>query len=305
MACLFPLTAYRTLEAGASSGKLQITFDIGRGVASTAFSVPCGQCVGCRLDRARQWAVRCLHEAKMHESNCFLTLTYNDDNYPKGGSLQPVDITNFFKRLRKRHGKMRYFQCGEYGEELQRPHHHVLLFGFDFPDKVLFELRESGDLYRSASLEALWSFGFSTIGALTFDTAMYTAGYILKKRLGLDSDAYYKGRHPEYVTMSRRPGIGYDFYSTYTADLYSYDSCVVNDSFIVKPPKYYDSKYDIDYPDSMIAIKSARQMHIPKPRDIDRKRLREIAACKTEYQKKKKRTYEIPSQALDFIPKRK
>ena len=86
--------------------------------------IPCQQCEGCRLDYARSWAARCMLEAKFHESNWFVTLTYDPENVPtlntisgelyRGGTtlikddkiiesltLEPNDLKLFWHRLRK------------------------------------------------------------------------------------------------------------------------------------------------------------------------------------------------------------
>ena len=120
--------------------------------------LPCGRCIGCKLERARQWAVRCMHEAALHEANCFVTLTYEDDKLPPDGGLRPRDFVLFMKRLRKRYGNgIRFFHCGEYGEKFLRPHHHVLLFNHDWPDKRVCRTSKSGEsLYSSGELESLW-----------------------------------------------------------------------------------------------------------------------------------------------------
>ena len=116
---------------------------------------------------------------------------------------------------------IRYYMCGEYGEQLSRPHYHACLFGFDFPDKVFYSCVNGNDLFTSDILSERWGHGFCSIGAMTFDTAAYVARYILKKHLGDDSDSHYMrvcpvtGEcffvEPEYTTMSRRPGLGRDF----------------------------------------------------------------------------------------------
>ena len=100
---------------------------------------------------------------------------------------------------------VRFFHCGEYGELLYRPHYHACLFGFDFSDKVLWSTRGGVRLYRSKILEKLWTFGFSTIGDVTFESAAYVARYCTKKITGDKADEHYNGRSPEYVTMSRPP----------------------------------------------------------------------------------------------------
>jgi len=148
-----------------------------------------------------------MHEASLHERNCFITLTYDDAHLPVGGSLVPEHFVLFMKRLRFKYGDgIRFFHCGEYGERLGRPHHHCLLFNHDFSDKVV--LRGSGvsQLFSSVELDGLWPYGFSSIGTCTFQSAGYIARYTLKKVKGPGAVYHYKGRVPEYLTMSRRPG---------------------------------------------------------------------------------------------------
>jgi len=240
MTCFAPLDAWRSRDLTSK----QMVFEQSKGFPGTHTLLPCGQCSGCRLARSRQWAVRIMHESKLHEKSCFVTLTYNDENLPltEQGlpTLDKTHFTLFMKRLRKKYGKgIRYFQCGEYGENFFRPHHHALIFGYDFMDKQLFSCRAGVSLYHSLDLEKLWPYGFSTIGTVTFDSACYVARYIMKKQTGKDAEAHYQGREPEYITMSRRPGIGRLFYDKYKDDLYNYDKCVVVNNFILKPPKYY------------------------------------------------------------------
>jgi len=92
MACFHPLQAYQL-----DTGEIQF-HDSGRG---HPLELPCGQCIGCRLERSRQWAIRCVHEASMHENNCFITLTYAPEYLPPDGGLIKSDFQKFIKRLRK------------------------------------------------------------------------------------------------------------------------------------------------------------------------------------------------------------
>ena len=159
--------------------------------------LPCGQCVGCRLERSRQWAIRCMHEAQMHEDNCFITLTFNPeslDDRSNPWSLDVRDFQLFMKRLRKKYGAgIRFYHCGEYGELNKRPHYHACIFGFDFPDKRLWKVTNSGHrLYISESLDELWPFGFCTIGNVTFESAAYVARYIMKKVNGDAAADHYE-----------------------------------------------------------------------------------------------------------------
>lgn len=231
-------------------------------------TVPCGQCVGCRLERSRQWAIRCLHEASLHPRNSFITLTFNNDNLPRDRSLDVRHFQLFMKRLRKRFGDgIRFFHCGEYGEKFGRPHYHACLFNFDFEDKKLWKVVRGNKLYTSESLQELWPYGFSTIGEVTFQSAAYVARYIMKKITGDDADEHYSRAcpltgevwriRPEYVTMSRRPGIGKGWLEKYQSDVYPRDFVVVNGKKM-KPPKYYDAQFEIDQPAVMRKIKKRR-----------------------------------------------
>lgn len=233
-------------------------------------TIACGQCVGCRLERSRQWAIRCVHEAQLHEDNCFITLTYDDEHLPYGGTLVKDDFQRFMKRLRSRHSeKISYFHCGEYGEPLDesgrrkpypcisnvgRPHYHALLFGVDFPDKVVFKESLQGDpIYTSELLGTLWTSGFSTIGALTFESAAYCARYVMKKVTGPGSRAHYTSVIfstgemvqviPEYITMSLKPAIAKGWYEKYSADVFPDDFVVVRGKRM-RPPRYYDRLFE-------------------------------------------------------------
>ena len=177
----------------------------------------------------------------MHEDNCFVTLTYNENNLPAGGSLQLRHFQLFMKKLRGKYGaKIRFFHCGEYGPLLARPHYHALLFGMDFNDKLL--IHQSPDKkpqYQSNQLEKLWGKGFCTIGAVNYQSAGYCARYIMKKITGRQAESHYQGKKPEYVTMSRRPGIGSTWFAKYQNDIYP-DDHVIIDGKPKRVPSYYD-----------------------------------------------------------------
>lgn len=215
-------------------------------------TVPCGQCIGCRFNRAENWASRMMHEASLHDHNAFITLTYDDDHLPPNGSLAPDDVTKFFKRFRKaiRGKKILYYYCGEYGENFSRPHYHIALFGYDFhSDRVPHRTTPTATIYRSPLLEELWPFGFSEIGNLEYDSARYIAGYIQKKVHGKKAAEYYTKLdpstgeihdvHPEFARMSRRPAIGLHWIKKYVDDIYNFDVCIVGNKRL-RPPAYYD-----------------------------------------------------------------
>lgn len=244
MPCFHPLKGYYGRVVNPETGKRPVVFNSKDGFDDRKIGVPCGRCIGCRMDRARSWAVRCVHEASLYEKNCFITLTFSDKFLEPSGSLVKADFQNFMKRLRKRFygnmkGDVRYFHCGEYGDRLGRPHHHACLFNFDFPDRVLWKVREGVRLYRSAILEQLWPVGFCTVGDVSFESACYVARYVVKKINGDLAPGHYQGRLPEYTTMSRRPGIGRAWFDRFKSDVYPKDFVVIQGRKY-KVPQYYD-----------------------------------------------------------------
>lgn len=254
MGCDFPITAYRSREFNPETKRYGLTFNPLKALNSTnSIRVPCGKCQGCRLERSRQWAVRCMHEASLHERNCFITLTYGNDHLPVDYSVHPYDFQLFMKRLRKHcePNKIRFFACGEYGTKNLRPHYHALIFGHDPNDKILFEINDRGDrLYLSKSLQQLWPFGLLTVGSLTYQSASYTARYTMKKLDGLEraNSDYYLRTHPlhgficrvrpEFSLMSRRPGLGQGWFEKHGKETFIHDSVIVEGKE-VQPPRYY------------------------------------------------------------------
>lgn len=229
--------------------------------------VPCGGCIGCRIERSRQWALRCVHEAMLHENNAFITLTFDNEHLNETGTLDDSDFVKFMKRLRKKVGKVRYFHCGEYGDENDRPHHHACIFGYDFPDKELLREKEGIKLYRSAELEKLWPYGFCTIGDVTYESAAYVARYVIKKITGKAAEYHYRRIDPEtgevtkllpeYVTMSRRPGIGKGVYEKFKSDMYPKDFTTRNGNKL-SIPKYYDKLLESENPELLEKLKEKR-----------------------------------------------
>lgn len=268
MPCYNPLNGYRSQSVN-SSGKRSIVFNVSQGFRDLPVTVPCGQCIGCRLERSRQWAIRCVHEASLYPKNCFITLTYAPEHVPKDGSLKKSHFQKFMKRLRKKfpENKIRFFHCGEYGEKNDRPHYHACLFNFDFPDRELINTR-GAKLYISKTLQKLWPYGFSTIGDVTFESAAYVARYITKKVTGKRALYHYHlidsqgeilaERLPEYITMSRRPGIARDWYEKFKDDVFPHDFVVLKEKKL-KPPKYYDKLLEQTSPSAAQKIKNLRK----------------------------------------------
>ena len=258
MACYHPIKGFKDGNGG-------LTFR----QTGVVLTVPCGQCIGCRLEYSRRWAVRCMHEASLHRDNAFITLTYSDEHLPPFGSLDRAAFPKFMKRLRKRTDvRVRYYHCGEYGEVSGRPHYHALLFGFNFADRVQWTVRNGIPVHRSALLERLWPFGLSEIGTVTFESAAYCARYVVKKVTGPRAKDHYSrvdpatGEvvqiEPEYATMSRRPGIGRLWIHAHGAETYRDDNVVMRGR-PMKPPRYYDEVFAEDAPDVVAEVRKARR----------------------------------------------
>jgi len=263
MGCFKPLMAHR-LDDGSISFKARY----GEG---NALQLPCGQCIGCRIDRSRMWAVRCMHEASLYDDNCFITLTYSPENLPEGGSLVYEHFQKFMKRLRKRFTgrKIRFYMCGEYGEKNSRPHYHAILFNCKFDDLVPWSKSGSGEIiYRSKALEELWPFGHSTVGSVTLQSAGYVARYVMKKINGERAASHYErvdgetgeisNLIPEFNRMSLKPGIAQGWFDKFYSDVYPIDAVVLEGGQTMKPPKFYDLKYDAIEPYEFEAIQQAR-----------------------------------------------
>lgn len=257
MTCYHPLSAWQT-DGG------EIVFQE-RGSIRRSLILPCGQCRGCRLERSRQWATRCIHEAAMYDSSSFVTLTYNNDNCPV--SLRYGDFQKFMRKLRKRHGKARFFMCGEYGDENSRPHFHACLFGVHFSDRVPISAVSGGPtLYRSSILERLWPHGFASVGDVTFESAAYVARYVMKKVNGdgaeeikenglrhyerVTVDGEIKELRPEFCQMSRRPGIGKPWFDKFCGDVFSdVKDGVRHHAARLRAPRFYDKLLAASNPD--------------------------------------------------------
>ena len=247
MTCYTPLIGYRRKDGTFSPRETADSLG--------TMEVPCGSCTGCRLDRSRDWAVRCVHEAQLHLSSEYVTLTYRDDALPWDRSLRPDDFRLFVKRVRKKYPGVRYFQCGEYGGKFGRPHHHALMFNWYLKDRKFWKTVNGYDLYTSQELESLWQHGFCTMGAVSFTSAAYVSRYIMKKITGRQAESHYRTefmdrktgeliqsrRMAEYNTMSRRPGIASRWFDLYWRDVFPNDY-VVLDGKKMPVPRYYLKK---------------------------------------------------------------
>jgi len=164
---------------------------------SRTVPVPCGKCPECLKRRTASWSFRLEVEALNWPKQYFLTLTYDSDHVPMSGngfmSLCPSDLTKFFKRLRKRAGKLKYYACGEYGTHGKRPHYHVILF--------------ANETMLGSDIMATWPHGDVYFGKVEPASIKYTVQYYDKGdwlRAHARDD-----REPEFSRMSQ--GLGKDF----------------------------------------------------------------------------------------------
>ncbi len=290
------------------------------GTAQT-LEVACGQCLGCRVDHQLMWAIRIVHESYLHldhHGNSWVTLTYRDEgdctdeqykkreHVPRDFSLRPSHVSKFIRSLRKANTdhKIRYFYCGEYGDENERPHYHMCLFNQSFKDQILEKDDEGVYTYSSPSLEKHWPYGFSTVSELNFRTASYTAGYCFKKITGEKAwDHYLRcDEHgeaywllPEYIRMStgrKKPcGLGAKFYAEFKNDIFPSDETPVPGHGVVQlVPRYYQNILASDDPTMLSLVQDVRgSFQKAHKADFSPDRLRDKYKCAQARQLKLKR----------------
>lgn len=277
MPCFKPLSVFQPLEGG------QVLFSEKKGCREV--QIPCGQCIGCRIEKIDAWGFRCMAEASLHRDNHFITLTYDDDNLPADESLDHRDWQLFAKRLRRKVGPFRFFMCGEYGDQTQRPHYHALLFGVDLPDLVKCNsVYSKHSVYNCQVLSESWGKGFHTIGSVTMESAKYVAGYVAKRcSEELAAERYsWVTRYGEvvqrkqpYGKMSLKPGIGAGWIEKYWKDAVSHGA-VFQNQYRKKIPSYFGTlieKIDPVAAETLEALVIERGMQFANPENMTVERL--------------------------------
>ncbi|WGL31465.1 replication initiator protein [Dipodfec virus UOA04_Rod_1082] len=288
MTCFHPLTAYKAYSS-VFDLRPEIVFSeykAERAAKYEKIQLPCGQCLGCRLDYSRDWSIRCMHELKYSKDAWFITLTYDDQHLPSDLSLDPDHLRDFWKRFRKFVGsKVRYFACGEYGDRFQRPHFHSIVFFDSVQEKKLVGRLKSGfPVFNSEVLVSSWPFGYVSIANVSLNTCAYVARYVTKKLTGKQNDFYSEsfevdddgvitssfkrdffrypdGRIKPFCRCSRMPGLGRRFIEEFYSDVYPLDKCVFFQdgkpkSFSV--PRYYDKFLETYHPELWSDVKESR-----------------------------------------------
>lgn len=275
MACYRPLKALQDVR----SGEVRLVESLRSVVAELArgdkpLELPCGRCIGCKLERARAWSIRIGHEAQLYDSNLFVTLDYAPEHL-SSWSLCYRDFQLFMKRFRKvvdgaspgpdGDHPIRFFVAGEYGSEFKRPHWHAVLFNTALEDAELYR----NGTFRSAILEKAWGKGNCVIGRLTAASAAYVAGYTLAKHYGKSAVDHYEdlvnpltgevsSRRAEFARMSNRPGIGARWYERFGRDLFPHDFAV-QDGKQYKVPRYYLKRLEAADPARADLVRRARK----------------------------------------------
>ena len=258
MRCTSPVTAYRLKDDAKGRQREGLTFNQKNASLDTETVIPCGRCIGCRINRSREWAIRCHFEASQHAQNSFITLTYDPDHLPYHGSIDIQHLQIFIRRLRDliKPTPISYFACAEYGTDPQqptglgRPHFHAILFGYQFPDiKPITNQR-----FSSEQLTATWGMGITDVGNVTMQSAGYVARYCQKKINGDMAEGHYvkicpiTGEYrqvkPETMLCSKRPAIGLSWYNKYKQDLQKGYIVVQGKKYPI--PKYYKKLLDDD-----------------------------------------------------------
>lgn len=271
MSCNRPLLAFQAFEKN-GRGKRPINFSPGSDTHPV--SLPCGQCIGCRLDRARSWAIRLHLEATQHDDACFVTLTYDEEHIPDGDSLIPQHLSDFMRKLRKSISptRVRFYGVGEYGGQFDRPHYHIVLYGYNFPDRRSYIDRGDYTIDNSLLLSTIWKKGHATVQNFALECAAYVSKYAVKKITGSDAARHYEIvdnetgeiyiREPEFARMSRRPGIGSDWLKKYYSDLYPKGYVTDGKGVKIPPPEYFNKLYEKWFPEEMEQLRDSRKQEV-------------------------------------------
>lgn len=243
MQCIFPRIIY-------PRNKIQKMYNL-PGKYPEGLTVPCGKCIACRISKRREWSLRMLHELVDHVDSVFITLTYDEDHVPENYSLKKTELQKFFKRLRKRLGKrkIRYFACGEYGDQTHRPHYHAIIFGLSLREEDKNAIRES------------WSCGMVHYGLAEPDSISYVAQYIDKKFTGDKAIQEYSnmGREPVFRLLSL--GLGRKFADDNREQFIEHG--VSMRGVPVTLPRYYVKRLNID-------LTEVKEKALEKERDINK-----------------------------------
>lgn len=288
MSCYHPLVGFPSGAVNQETGKQKLVIrkeylknhtleDVNK---NNGILIPCGHCIGCRLDYSRKWADRMMLEMETEKKGIFLTLTYDDEHcpwsqfdeegYPIFGTLVKKDFQDFMKRFRKELAKKdlkcRFYASGEYGERFLRPHYHAIIFGIgldDISDIKFYKRNNIGqNYYKSEKIREIWHNGAICISNVSYETCAYVARYVMKKLSG-EMKLSYAERNviPEFSLMSRKPGIGAHYLEEHPEclDLTNINLSTPEGGRKIQIPEYYLHKLELQDKEKYDKIKEQRK----------------------------------------------
>lgn len=190
-------------------------------ITKNGLKIPCGCCVACRINETTDWTIRSVFELHAHETASFVTLTYNEENYPKNGSISKMFLQEFYDELQHKYkyrtGKtLRFFSCGEYGDHTHRAHYHGIIYGLnpDPFDKKNKDRELIADSWHYCNKEMFnWNqrdFNKNAINFVSRETCQYVAGYVQKKLKSFRAEEYKKlGIEAPFKIQSKGLGLQY------------------------------------------------------------------------------------------------
>lgn len=239
-------------------------------------NLPCGVCFGCRIDNARNWSLRMMHEARYSTSSFFVTLTYDPDHLPLYGDLNYYHLSKFWKDSRhifqEKGRSFRYFACGEYGDKTLRPHYHFAGFDWKIDDLKFFKKTATGNYFLSDRLRSVWGRGHVIVAPLEYQSAAYIARYVTKKMHGGNvrylpdesADPETGEIFPYTIQRSfQSKGLGLKWYNDHFDEVWNLDGCLYNNSYMILPPRYYFKQLEKSDPDRAARIKENRNSDHP------------------------------------------
>lgn len=237
--------------------------------------VSCGQCMPCRIKRQEEWTTRIIHEAKQFKDNCFITLTYAPEHYT--GTVIKSDVQLFLKRLRKfvEPKKIRYISSGEYGDETNRAHYHFIIFGLPPTEST------------RTIIQACWRFGYvDEVLPFAIYRARYMAKYVVKKLTGQFGKEYYERecKEPEFMLMSKNPGIGYASAEQYISQWKKLGFCITSGKKR-SIPQYYKNRFLTESERSALKERTPKQLSDVLETVMNAKTLKEKDLTRKQIQK--------------------
>lgn len=200
----------------------------------------CGKCESCRRQHVTRIATACEQHMRLESASCYLTLTYDEEHLPENGTLVKKHVDRFIDALRKwiavnkddpkwnkayfgnHQGKFKRVVSGEYGSKTDRPHYHLFIMGFDFPDKEPLPFKKDGkQLFRSKILQHYWPYGTVDYKNADPGAAKYVIKYAMKEKLhGKEYHEQYEQRGLALPFVSVSQGIGAEYAQKYQEELF-------------------------------------------------------------------------------------